>query len=294
MGLKTIKAKYKEDRQQFDSTVGGFVHQAQQINAKLVEYKTKLEACNKAEMEVGHAVEKAWKGATGLQTGGIVQLDDVKKLLVLAAEHYHQPHPIKPDEIAALEKNPHAKEQLFGAFVKQAKIINAELAQYKQKFDAMRHASAEVGDLVEKIHEETAALKTHGIVQLDEFKKLLILASQHPHQPHPVNLSEIQGLAQSMHEEIERRMNRMMEEYIAKKAASWPGKEIKAGMVFRHKTSHELLEITSPAQLVAGKPNDTFYKVNVLKAAGWNLDPKSTTIKHTDLSPTKGWLALKF
>lgn len=291
MGLKTIKEKYKQDRAQYESTIGAFVDQARAINTKLADYRKKMDAVEKASLEFGNHMTEIAKLIESLKPGGVVQLDDVKRLLKVAVQNLREPHPIKDVEILKLKAHPGASDPDWKTFANLAEEVNTKLKEYQGKLDKVRKAQDEIGNLVYALFQETRALKTHGIVQLDEFKKLLILAADN-RDPHPVNMTELNDLAKSMEDQIETKMNQMMSEYVKKKMASWPTKELKVGMVFQHKTSKEIVELTSTAQQVSGKPNETFYNVKALKAGGWHLDPKTTKIKHVDLSPAKGWFAL--
>jgi hypothetical protein len=103
VGLKAIEEEYNAALKEHNQTIGAFTARAMQINAKLAEYKTKLDELSKMSVPLGQAYEAAQNQVVNLNTHGIVQLDEMKKLLVLATQHA-KPHSVKLEEIEQLEK----------------------------------------------------------------------------------------------------------------------------------------------------------------------------------------------
>lgn len=151
-------------------------------------------------------------------------------------------------------KHAEAKKELettIGSFLKDAREINDHLIQYGKKLEEINKAAEEMGALVIKAGESAKKLNTHGIVQLDEVKRLLLVATQHASKPHPIDLTALENLEHAAKNQIEKGLQGEMEQYYEKIAAGWPA-EIKVGMMF--KNGERVIEITS-AQLKSQNPN---------------------------------------
>jgi len=286
LSLSKILEKYHASVKELDATLGTFMHQAIEINKHLVEYKTKFDAAHKANLDYGHFMGNLLTQTQGLETDGIAQLNDVKHLLELAATHSRQPHPIKAEEITALAKNPHASAPVWAAFVKSATEINGKLAEFEHRFAEVVKAGSDYSKHVNEASHAANSLNTHGIVQLDELKKLLVLASENPHDPKPIDINEAKELYEHAASQIEAKCRQKIDKYLEQNALSWPT-EIKPGMVFRNKRTHDVIEITHSTDIAkakafpgfkakhlkdfSGTPSEGIVTGGVLTAANWVL-----------------------
>jgi hypothetical protein len=182
-------------------------------------------------------------------------------------------------------------ESTIGSFLKDARGINSLVGQYEKKMNEISKASEEVGNLVMKAYNGAKGLNTHGIVQLDEVKKLLVLATEHPHNPHAVNLGELEKLERTALSEIEKSLQEALRQRVEKLTSTWPS-EIKVGMVF--KNGDRMIEISS-AQMKATNVNlkgdeALYYKAKIVKDLAYGSE---LTYNLAELNPKKGWEFLK-
>jgi hypothetical protein len=177
-------------------------------------------------------------------------------------------------------------------FIEEARRINGQLADYKKREDAINKLHLELTIFRIKTADEANNLNAQGVAQFTDVKKLLILAAEHA-QPHPINLAEIDSLAESMEDQMKLEMERKMKAYMDKLAASWPS-ELKPGMTFGRKEGSDILELIAPRRPIPGKTGDAgiLLKVKYIKgsiiSAGYE-----TTMTRADLSVQKGWRFLK-
>jgi predicted lipase len=179
----------------------------------------------------------------------------------------------------------------IGVFVKEARAINAMVAQYEKKIVEITKAQEEMSNLVVKSATAAKSLNTHGIVQLDSMKRLLIVATENSYKPHAVNLAEIEKLEQTALSEIEQSLRMALTARMEKIVASWPNK-IEVGMIFRN--GDRLLEISGP-QTKASNVNlkgdaALWHKVKLIKDGNYTGESQ---INLEELSPKKGWKFLK-
>lgn len=145
MGLKTIEEEYNAALKERSQTIRAFTERAMQINAKLAEHKTKLDELSKLSVNVAQAYEAAQNQVVNLDTHGIVQLDEMKKLLVLAAQH-PKPHAVKLEEIERLEKKCNS-QIIEGTRAQVLALIKKRVGQWPDKLA--------VGMVFEEIKSET-------------------------------------------------------------------------------------------------------------------------------------------
>lgn len=167
-------------------------------------------------------------------------------------------------------------ESTFGVFVKDATRVNLLLAEMQKREIAIEKMQTEIGEYWSEAHSLMDKLNTHRIKQLEDIKKLLETALSHPHKRHPIKQGEITGLADAMKHQMKLDLQKMMDDYTNKLAASWP-KEIKPGMVF--KKLDEMVEIIE----VSGIAD---WKVKVIK--DWR-DAGTKVMMAGLLSPQRGW-----
>jgi hypothetical protein len=182
-------------------------------------------------------------------------------------------------------------ETTIGTFLKGAREINEAVIGYSKKLDEINKASLEMGDLVYKAGQKAKALETHGIVQLDQMKRLLLVATEHAQKPHPVNLSEIEGLERQARSDIDKALQQEMDKYYEKIAAGWPSK-VEVGMMF--KKGDRVIEIAS-AEIKSTNPNlkgdaALFHKVKTVKGYSYGGE---LNYGRDELNPKKGWKFLK-
>ena len=289
MSLGKILEKYHASFKELEATLGIFFEQATEINKQLVAIKTRYDEVRKAQSDCGQHMHGLLDQAKNLKTDGIVQLNDVKSLLVLAASHPSKPHSIKAEEIAALANHPDASVPVWNAFVKSAAAINGKLFEIERQWAEGVKAELSYNKHVIKAFQAAHGLNTHGIVQLDELKKLLILASDNPANPKPIDISEVKSLYQEAAQQIEMKCNKKIDAYLTQNAGTWPG-EIKPGMVFLNKGKPHLIEITNSTKIIEKTRAAAPFKAKILK--DYESAPKETAFYGDDLS-AKHWVLVK-
>jgi hypothetical protein len=182
-------------------------------------------------------------------------------------------------------------ETTIGAFVKQAREINGMVAQYEKKIEEINKAHEDMGNLVMKSSAAAKSLNTHGIVQLDDMKRLIVVGTDNYNQPHAVNLAEIEKLERTALNDIQKSLAMFMEARMGKIVASWPSK-IEVGMIF--KQGDRIIEITGP-QTKSTNPNlkgdaQLWHKAKIIKDNNYSGD---LSYNLEELSPKKGWKFLK-
>ena len=178
-------------------------------------------------------------------------------------------------------------DQTIGAFVKQAKTINEKLASYKTKLDEISKISEQMATNTWDAHKEAKALNTHGIVQLDDVKKLLIMAAENG-MPHPIKLDEILQLEKSIQDQIKKNLEAMIQAYTDKRTAAWPAK-LEVGMTFKEMRGVGTVEVLAVGQPVHGKP--PVHKVRWIKSY-WTKEVYESNMEADRLTP-KGWKYIK-
>jgi hypothetical protein len=182
-------------------------------------------------------------------------------------------------------------ESTIGAFVKEARAINSMVAQYEKKIEEISKTYDEMASLVRKAGTAAKSLNTHGIVQLDSMKRLIIVATEHAHKPHAVNLAEIETLEHLALSEIEKNLSTVLKARMDKIVASWPNK-IEVGMVF--KNGDRMVEIAGPqwksTNINLKGDAALCHKVKYIRNGSYAGD---SDINLEDLSPKKGWKFLK-
>lgn len=130
----------------------------------------------------------------------------------------------------------------IGAFLVEAKKINANLQRFEKSWQQMEEASAQFTEFAMSLEVEAHDLDSHRIVQLDEMKKRLLLAAGHG-QPHPVKMEELQQLEKSAWEQI-KPGTELRIRALADKRAAWPGR-LTSGMVFKKISGGDLIELVT-------------------------------------------------
>jgi hypothetical protein len=182
-------------------------------------------------------------------------------------------------------------ETTIGVFVKQARDINSTVAQYEKKIEDINKAYEDLSNLVIKAGAAAKSLNTHSIVQLDDLKRLMIVATEHSHKPHAVSLAEIEKLERVAMTEIEKSLSVALKARMDKIVASWPSK-IEVGMIF--KNGDRMLEISGP-QTKATNINlkgdaALWHQIKYIKDNNYTGESRTSL---EDLSPKKGWKFLK-
>jgi hypothetical protein len=139
MGFNKIQAKYKEVTKalaELDATpIGAFVKEAKAVNAGIAEFKRKLEDSARLQIEAGNLHETTIKEAKSLNSRGVIQLEEMKKLLILAAENPHAPLP-KIDELDAEMKR---------TLQSRREALSMEMMQYFKRLEASTPNPVKVG-----------------------------------------------------------------------------------------------------------------------------------------------------
>jgi hypothetical protein len=131
----------------------------------------------------------------------------------------------------------------IGAFLVEAKKINTNLQRFEKSWQQMEDATTQFTKFAISLQEEAYDLDSHGIVQLDQMKKLLMLAAAHG-QPHPVKMDEIQQLQNSGLEQIKQGTEVRIRALADKRAAAWPDR-LTSGMVFKKTSGGDLIEMVT-------------------------------------------------
>jgi len=173
-----------------------------------------------------------------------------------------------------------AHDATLGKFVHDALEVNKRLAEIQKKKAAMEALSKDLGDLYFEASKLLDKLDPVGIKQLADVKHLMKVSLEHPHTPHPINTSELTGLAKAMEKQIELDLQKMMQVYTEKHAASWPS-QLKVGMSF--KKHAEVIEII-------GEEGLDGWKVRVMVGGEVKGDRKMLKFH---LSLKNGWKFLK-
>ncbi len=177
-----------------------------------------------------------------------------------------------------------------GRFVEAAKLVNAKLAELKQKKDLFTKLGEEVAFLQANCMDGAHALDPQGDIQFSEIKKLLINASEHG-EPHPINLAELASL-DKIEGQMKAEMNKKMAAHLDKLAAAWPA-ELKQGMLFLKKANGDLAEILAPPTTVRGASGDTIV-IKVKYTSGLQvIGGQEKKMTGVDLSVQKGWRFVK-
>jgi hypothetical protein len=176
-------------------------------------------------------------------------------------------------------------------FIDEARRVNAELAEYKKKEDAIMKLHQELLMRRVELAEEVHRIDTQGVMQFAEVKKLLILAAEHA-QPHAINMAEIDSIAASLESQMKLEMERKMKEYFDKLASSWPA-ELKPGMTFSRKTG-DIVELIAPPQQLRGRTGDEAILLKVRYVKGYIMSAgDQRTMNRAELSVKNGWRFLK-
>jgi hypothetical protein len=169
-------------------------------------------------------------------------------------------------------------ENTFGAFVKSATRMNALLAQLQKRQAEIDKLNEQLAKDVHEAYSLCQDLNAYKNKQLLDVKALLE-ARFHTRQFAPISASEIANLEADMKAHTHHDVQKMMDAYTEKLAASWP-KEIKPGMVFKKK--------------------NMIVEVVVFFETGWNvkamIDGKDTGRRHLmpkELTPSNGWKYLR-
>ena len=98
-------------------------------------------------------------------------------------------------------------------------------------------------DFLGTVRDKTKSLNTHGIVQLDQMKKLLILAVEHPDPDYPFpKIEELDAQVKKSLQQQRAALDKELEQYFQRIAASFPN-EVKVGMTFKKVGSNVVYEI---------------------------------------------------
>lgn len=182
-------------------------------------------------------------------------------------------------------------DDTVGAFLREAREINTRLSQFRKKYDQAQQVVATLSQAAFQDVQKARALRTHGIVQLDEMKRVIVNGAEAWMQQ-GVNLTEIERLHRALGAEIEQMLKDRIEQYIARLEASWP-KEIKPGMTFRKSLNGREILIGEVTEVIPGKSGAApSYKLKVSKGY-WGQDERMAERTEHDLSARNGYKLLK-
>lgn len=134
MGLKTIEAEYKTACAELESTFGAFLKDARQINSVLGRLDEINASLAKAQDDLQKDLKAAESQAKGLKTHNIVQLEEMKSLLVAACAAIHHLKPVKLNEIEALDRQCKKEIELEKA-TKLTEITEKRAAAFPKKIE---------------------------------------------------------------------------------------------------------------------------------------------------------------
>lgn len=154
-------------------------------------------------------------------------------------------------------------ESTFSAFLKEAKQINTVLGRLDEINASLLSAMAERDRDLKTAEKQAQGLKTHRIVQLEEMRSLLIAACSNLNSTKPIDLREIERMADQCKLAIQFEKFARLQELTEKRVAAFP-KEVEPGMTFKWRNSKAGLSF----EIVKINSGGGFYEVKTLTEDG--------------------------